>query len=176
MSIRSSELDDERLGERYARRSAEEDDPFNPNGDANAARNSDEDSLFPSKNEDRRNVDNNNVNEESEGNAGFPQGREEIPQAIDTTIPIMAMPQELERELGSKGTTAWHCRGHQGTARLHQLHQHLALRRITPHLIRYLQHDKMRDPQAKLTTVESLRAKAVWHCHRPWHIGGNLSL
>ncbi len=85
MSIRSSELDDERLGERYARRSAEEDDPFNPNGDANAARNSDEDSLFPSKNEEDGNGDDNNVNEESEGHAGFPQARDEIPQAIDTT-------------------------------------------------------------------------------------------
>jgi hypothetical protein len=85
MSIRSSELDDERLGERYTRRSTEEDDPFNSNEDVNAARNSNEDSLFPSENEDDGNVDDNNVNEESEGNAGFPQRRDEIPQAIDTT-------------------------------------------------------------------------------------------
>ena len=48
MSTRSSELDDERLGERYARRSADDDNPFNPTGDANAEINSDEGSLFPS--------------------------------------------------------------------------------------------------------------------------------
>ena len=83
MSIRSSELDDERLGERYARRSADDLDPFNPNGDANAEINSDDGSLFPEVNEDGEDVANSNVNENREG--GVAQGREEFPQAIDTT-------------------------------------------------------------------------------------------
>ncbi len=84
MSIRSSELDDERLGECYARRLADDKNPFNPNGDADGEINSNDGSLFPEVNEDGGDVGNSNMNEESEG--GFAQGREEVPQqGIDTT-------------------------------------------------------------------------------------------
>jgi hypothetical protein len=50
MSTRSS-VDDNALGERYAR-TADETDPFNPNARVNTATHSSEESLFPSDDED----------------------------------------------------------------------------------------------------------------------------
>ena len=85
MSIRSSEVDDDAMGERYARRSAEEANPFNPIAGTNAARKSDEESLFSGDNEDERNFDNSNGIQENDGNAIFPQAREVFPQARETT-------------------------------------------------------------------------------------------
>ena len=83
MSTRSS-MNDDALGERYAR-TAEETDPFNPNARTDTATHLSKESLFPDEDDDDKNDDTYAANDDgiivSEGNVVFPQARRErIPQ------------------------------------------------------------------------------------------------
>jgi hypothetical protein len=87
MSIRSSELNDEVLGERYANRTDDDDDPFNPNANAVAATHSSNESLFGngSDGDNDNNFDINDGLQEPEGTSIPHQERETVPRAREPT-------------------------------------------------------------------------------------------